>query len=113
LNRVSLRTLAAALVVSVGIGGALVACGGDDQYVQPGNTGDAGHTDAGPSGDGGHDGGPVGDGGDSGCAFTAFVINQVTTQKLETNAPVANANVPDPTCSLTGSTSDYSSLFSK
>ncbi len=109
-----MRALAATLVVSMGIGGALVACGGDDQFVQPGTTDGGAKTDGGTT-DGGHtgDGGPVTDGGDSGCNFTAFVIDQVTNHTAENTAPVANASIPDPTCSLTGTTGDYSALFTK
>lgn len=110
-----MRALAATLVVSLGLCGTLVACGGDDQYVQPGgNTGDGGKTDGGLTDGGKTDGGPGTDGGDGGtCAFTAFVIDQVTNHTADNSVPVTNANIPDPTCSLTGTTGDYSALFTK
>ena len=119
-----MRTLVAALAVSVGIGGALVACGGDDQFVQPGGDGgpggdatpgDGGHTgDGGDAGDGGKIGdGSTGDGGEGGpsnCAFTNFVISTIATGTKENTQPVPNAMIPDAACSLSGSLQDYSTL---
>ncbi len=117
----ALRTLAAALAVTVGISGALVACGGDDQFVQPGgpgsdggktdgSIGDGGKTDGGDGGNG--DGGLTdgGDGGPSNCGFTNFVISTISTGTNEISTPVPNAMIPDPSCSLDGSLQDYSSL---
>ena len=100
--------------------GVLAACGGDDQFIQPGGTTDGGKTDGGNGGDGGKtDGGDGGtgtdgsmtDGGpDSGCPFTDFVITQVKTGISETASPVPNAMIPDPTCSLDAA-APFSSLF--
>ncbi len=109
--------------MTVGIGGALVACGGDDQFVQPGNGADGGKTDGGGGGDGGKTDGGNGDGGNgdggngdggeggpSNCAFTNFVISTIKNGTSETAEPVPNAMIPDPSCSLDGSLQDYSSL---
>ena len=116
-----MRKIIATLLVGVAVAGGLVACGGDDDnnIVTPGS-------DSGPGNDGspnnGNDGSPNNgndgspnmgtDGGDAGpsCAFTAFVIDQVTNHTNGTD-PAASVTGLDPSCSTTEGVAPFAGLI--